>query len=908
MNPDRQQAIDYLSAPAGGLWRWAEDGRVVVWHDGTTVAFREEILRILEALAPNDLPSFGAIVFLLAACRGKVPVVSDLVPEAAAALPPELGSKASLLLTARAQLKAQLAVGLAELAKVAQLPAEIRAHLPAKCVLAAAVFEAAKVERYVEARAVLRGAREPMNEGELTRDDQYLGRTGSYVRQVHIVAEGLKPHTTESLLLRLRTGLDELPKPAEAELPVTERARRLIEELSRQREYGFLARAARELMAAVRLPRRLQEREQLAIGGVSDISNRGPLDRLLLSELAHDDLTLAVRVALNEALYLRREPPLREPPGTLALLLDSGVRLWGVPRILAAALALAFVACDKQHSRVVAWRARGKQIQEVDLLSREGLVQHLGALAPTAHPAEALQAFGEAVAPLAGAQSVVMTEPDALRDAEFRRALAANPAAPGFVATVDRAGRFELHTLPLARRPPVCEADLDIDALFETKSAVSLFKRSVDPSLPAIFGITPFPFLLPLAGGLDFWTEGPDGISYGVLEDRRLVQFRGPGCGARVLASELPHGRTLWMGCVEDTVYVLKSGSTERPARLLSRSVPDGPLRVFDLASGPEILAVHRYGEVIVLLREYDVRAYSLHDGRLRGQVRNPYQWCHGRFLRGPSHMHFALWDGSQIKLDPITMPLAYSPSVISKVFDREGIDGPWLVLKSGIVVSTATGEQVTLPLPPGRSATLRDVRLSRNGHRVYFSVSADWHRVKDLKLGLVVPLSEYFQGTPELDLPPMMPTWNVRRVVHSVATAPIPSFCWGRKKNWSTFQVEKKAGQARLTTFPADPQTPRQGSAVSFEDRPQMKAPGCALRTVELQGGLKVFLDDRGLLHFKNHDPKIPEVSLVLCHNEMAGWTSDGHVCGPKFFFEGEYVAEPEAVYDRLMACFKPL
>jgi len=42
-------------------------------------------------------------------------------------------------------------------------------------------------------------------------------------------------------------------------------------------------------MAAVRLPRRLAQREELAVGGISDITNRGPLDRLLLSELAHDD-------------------------------------------------------------------------------------------------------------------------------------------------------------------------------------------------------------------------------------------------------------------------------------------------------------------------------------------------------------------------------------------------------------------------------------------------------------------------------------------------------------------------------------------------------------------------------------------------------------------------------------------
>src|SRR5262249_46819561 len=179
-----------------------------------------------------------------------------------------------------------------------------------------------------------------------------------------------KLHDAESLALRLRTGLDALPEEAEANLPPAERARRLIEELSRDPEFGAVGRAARELMAAVRLPRRLAEAEQLAVGGVADISNRGPLDRLLLSELAHDDLTLSARIALNEALYLRREPPMREPPGTLALLLDSGVRLWGVPRVLATALALAFVARDKQHHEILAWRAHGKQLAAVDLLSR----------------------------------------------------------------------------------------------------------------------------------------------------------------------------------------------------------------------------------------------------------------------------------------------------------------------------------------------------------------------------------------------------------------------------------------------------------------------------------------------------------------------------------------------------------
>src|SRR6266511_4121532 len=101
MNPDRQQAIDYLRPPANGLWRWAEDGAVLVWRDGGTIAFREEIAQLLEWLAPNGLPPFGAIVFLLAACRGKTPKVTDLVIESNAALPSHLSARAAVLVSAR---------------------------------------------------------------------------------------------------------------------------------------------------------------------------------------------------------------------------------------------------------------------------------------------------------------------------------------------------------------------------------------------------------------------------------------------------------------------------------------------------------------------------------------------------------------------------------------------------------------------------------------------------------------------------------------------------------------------------------------------------------------------------------------------------------------------------------------
>src|SRR5215208_2873998 len=124
MSPDRQQAIHYLRAPADGLWRWAEDGAVLVWRDGSTVGFREEIVPILEWLAPNGLPSFGAIVFLLAACKGKVPAAKDIVMGAPAPLSAGV-AKDAVLVTARRQFIVQLEAALAELQKLPKLPGEL---------------------------------------------------------------------------------------------------------------------------------------------------------------------------------------------------------------------------------------------------------------------------------------------------------------------------------------------------------------------------------------------------------------------------------------------------------------------------------------------------------------------------------------------------------------------------------------------------------------------------------------------------------------------------------------------------------------------------------------------------------------------------------------------------------------
>lgn len=911
MNPDRQQVCQYLRS-SGYFWRWTESGTVLVWRDGSTIAFREEIAQILEWLAPNGLPPFGAIVFLLAAFRSKIPDVADVVVEAKTPLPTNMGNDAAVLLSARQQLKAQLEAALTQLVKVSKLPTELNTGIKARCILAEAVFEPARAERHIEASAILRGLRKPLSDTELTYTEN-SGASGSYIRQIHIVAEGLKLHTAESLLLRLRTGLDALPQEIDADLPSAERARRLIEELSRDSEFGAVARAARELVAAVRLPRRLGEREELAIGGVADITNRGPLDRLLLSELAHDDLTLAVRVALNEALYFRREPPMREPPGTLALLLDSGVRLWGVPRVLATAVALALVARDKQHSEVLAWRAQGKQLQPVDLLSRNGLTQHLGALETGAHPGEALPAFSNAVPPAGQNQTVLITHRDALDDPDFRRALAEHPVAPGFVAAVDRTGRFELHAMPFARRPPLCEADLDLAAIFDENTGVAPIKLEVEPGLPAIFGVRPFPFLLPLTGKVDHWIKANDGYTYAVLNERRWGRFRDQRNGARELASDLPPGKTVWMDYVDGTVFAVKKGTSQRPARLLAFSLPDGSTRVMDLAAGSELLAVHRDGEVLLLIRTHDIRAYALSDGRMLGRTLNALKWVQGRYFRGEKEFHFVVWDGEAVKFEPVTLPTTVPAANVVLIFDRTGMEGPWVLLRNGEVVSTATDERETL-LNPNTRFGFETAQVSKDGHQLFFNSNDPLqHKNKTpflygLKSGEQKGTFETGQAAKRLfDSTPLLPAWNLFRAIAAFGKMPGFPVILGKRGQWRQISLTSQGNTDSIRIWPRSAAHMEHYEKVAFAPARKTNH-GCLLQTAEWPSGSKVFLDSRGLLHLKSRDPALPEVSLMLSDGEVAGWTSDGHVCGPAFFFENEYQSEPKLVFERVMQFLKHL
>ena len=137
------KAKAYFQSVPADPWRWTEDGNVVVWADGSTVAFREEICEILTRMGSKGLPPFRLIVLILAACRGKFPpsaqtgaAIREFVPQSQLDFSPAIPGKdePAWIRVWNDPANQEFSELLARLRLLHQLPAEIRETLRGKAV------------------------------------------------------------------------------------------------------------------------------------------------------------------------------------------------------------------------------------------------------------------------------------------------------------------------------------------------------------------------------------------------------------------------------------------------------------------------------------------------------------------------------------------------------------------------------------------------------------------------------------------------------------------------------------------------------------------------------------------------------------------------------------------------------
>jgi hypothetical protein len=583
-----EELLTYFRYPERYFWRWSEEG-VAEWQNGTTIAYAQELIPLLAELAPDGLPPLGAALLVLAACSenwkdssAEMGPLQGLVK----GLPPAEGQPATdeLLYLVRVAsgfldiiraLPTELRTGRAKLhllrellpgqgfeGKGQHLP-ETSLTMPAKQ-LKQLMAEIGSDPPTLE---LLTLPTEPVTRQEVQADLLYFDRA-------------LSRFTVHSLELRLRTSLTALPEPLALDLPTPPADAEptptdLLAELAQDAPTAGLARLAQRLAALLHLPQHAEGAGSLPLGGVADVANRGTFDRLLLSELAQDDLSLTARLVHGEALYLRREEPPAPQPPPRVVLVDTTIQLWGEPRVfaLAAALAVAHPARARQQPRVAAYALGGTQPQSLDLFTKAGVTEALGYLDPALHCGPALNTLLRTPS-TAPTDYLLITEAEAATHPDFSRHLAEAAPALRFLLTVARGGELAFYEFRQGRRTLLSTLHVDLEELLFAKLPGSRRRLPVPaPSQlvpPAFLKTDPCPLALPT---VDFQPTA-DSYHYqayiydakfglvGLTTTRRLLHWPRRDQGARELMHVLEEGKTCLGFDGAGTVYLLFVGGT----------------------------------------------------------------------------------------------------------------------------------------------------------------------------------------------------------------------------------------------------------------------------------------------------------------------------------------------------------
>jgi hypothetical protein len=713
------------------------------------------------------------------------------------------------------------------------------------------------------------------------------------LKDFETVAARWKQFDASRFETRLRTGLDALPDIADIEtLSAAERARELLRELERHESLFSFAKLTRDLMAAIYLPTRLLPRDEAPIGGFADISNRGSLDRLLLSELAHDDLTLAVRIALNEALYVKREPPAEHPEGQFTLLIDTGLRMWGIPRVYAAAVALAFVAVQHRKRVVSAFRSRGDEVVEVDLLSQEGLMELLEALDTEIHPGPAIKAFREQLPRDQPNESVIITDADTLSDAEFRACLRRESFDVLHVASVSRSGEFRIVSYPSLDGSAVSSAVLDVSELLSPAKYPPigpLLDPDHYPELPLIFGVKPLPFLLPVRGQVRKAVNRPSGDGACVTRDGRLLSWADRKHGARELATTLPKGETILLELTENAVFVVKAHAGSISITMIDRE--SGRLLTVDRKLSVKPCGVMYRPHAILLMSARGVEAIDPATAETLARVElNSMRWAQGRYFVGGDWQALS-WDGDSLGFEPVSIEGTDRKNILH-VFDAASFEGP-LAIVAGVGVRSAVGEDIVLGEVSAFAAISDDgCRIATEALRGgYLLFDLESRRVSSSR---VIP-NAWLNLRAEY-----VPTRTLRyRIRHLSRDDAGRLFLCTAKGQW----LELSAPHRALELFPCPAP---QGLAAALTPVHGTRLAG-QLMVASWEDGVRAFWDIRGMLHLKSGIWKLPEVSLLVGEREVAAWSSDGATCGPSFFFPRPSSETAAGMLERIHSVMRP-
>ncbi len=546
---------EYFTALEGYFWRWSNDMEIVEWHDGTTITYRDELTAILKEVALTCEPKrLGAVLLILAACR------EDLLGSEHGSFIYKLFDKLHREINREARseydgLSDMIGGVLNFLSQINALNADLRKE-KGKILLIKQLFEdnlnafkphslTAFIDEFASGRCDL--------DMVMRKTDMTFDHFKADLWTLYDMSQ--RYPDLESLNTKIRTGLDALPPPIE--LPRVEEIEEtdplsILEELAADDKTAGLAALTLSVIAALNVPIHAQGASDMPLGGVSDITNKGDFDRLLLSELAQEDDLLTARLVNNEALYLRREMPPAQPDRERVVLLDTTLKMWGMPRPFALSAALALAENKQQTTGMSVFALKGVTFDPLSISTKKGVLEALNHLSPALHCGVALADFMKQAPKRDTIDYIFISDEDAMSHPNFKALFNQQKAYLRFLIVVNRVGALQFFEFSNGQTKLVSTAKFDLETLLfpskkfqKTTNLDKKLRDLEDEEMPSFIYHDPTPLYFPPVNiQLDIqnnlYAEGVGALV--ITKTQRVLWFKDRQQGAIELLMSIEEG------------------------------------------------------------------------------------------------------------------------------------------------------------------------------------------------------------------------------------------------------------------------------------------------------------------------------------------------------------------------------
>lgn len=378
-------ATDYFQSYQDYFWKWEdEDGETVVAipHD-LTIAYAKLIEEVIEKIHIQGLPPFGSLLLITIATNPggthSLDVVYKIVSHALQTTDDVTLSKAIAFLKLVAEVPEQYKKG--------DLRVMLIQALFEQCHSILSISDSKKiVEEYRKTGAAPAATYKRMEFRKEIFDTEF--------RTISIL--GNKYHSVDDIIERIAR----IPDPSqytiefedstltEAPAPVD-----LIDELIHDPKTFPVGSLIPRLWGGLNIPVHNTLPSQQPLGGISDLTNKGDYDKLLVSEFANDDLVFLSRLANNEALYIHREVPPSDERLERIILIDVSIKNWGNPKVIAFALMLAIAKHPKTDIACAVYVLGSERYYPVSIDTIHGIIEALQITEGSLHAAQSLDLF-----------------------------------------------------------------------------------------------------------------------------------------------------------------------------------------------------------------------------------------------------------------------------------------------------------------------------------------------------------------------------------------------------------------------------------------------------------------------------------------------------------------------------------